>query len=71
MRLAWPAQLGFTSTQMIEALAADEPVVEVAAAGTHAIWISAELLTPEEEQIVAERVYAAYAALARRFGRNS
>jgi len=43
----------------------------VAAAGTHAIWISAELLTPEEEQIVAERVYAAYAALARRFGRNS
>lgn len=71
IRLAWEPHLGFSSTAMVETLADEEPVVDVAVADRHAIWVSAELLTPEEEQLVSERIPAAFTSLARSHGRAS
>lgn len=71
MRLEWDPHLGFSSREMVDALAAEEPVVDVAIAGRHSIWVSAELLTPEEEHLVGERVTAAFTELAQSCGSTS
>ncbi|MEX1125088.1 MAG: hypothetical protein WEE53_05430 [Acidimicrobiia bacterium] len=54
--LRWPAELGLSATKVSQLARTGDPGIDLAVAGPGSIWLSAEVLDPGEEALVATRI---------------